>query len=145
MKIVTSFALFLVSEWIWGATLARAQIFLSMPLLLLMLFIIARARPVPALLIAFFAPLFSLTVFTLLVHIVIDRLFGITFPAVDQANTVSPFYACFLLALIHLFFQWLFFLLIDRIWSIPVKRYTLAALAANCLAMLPVYKFLPPL
>lgn len=145
MRIVTSFALFLISEWIWGATFARAHIFLSMPIMLLALLIIARARFVSALLTAFFAPVFSLLSFTALVHIFLDRLLGISFPAIDSAHTLSPFFACFLLAFIHLFFQWLFFMLIDRVVQIPVKRYTLAALVANLLAILPVYKFLPSL
>jgi hypothetical protein len=145
MKIITSFGLFLTSEWIWAVTFARAHVLLSMPILLITFLVIGKMRLTSAILYAFFAPIFSLSVFTFLVHGVIDWFFGINFTEMHNAYVVHPFAATFLLAMIYVFFQWLFFTLLSFCYRLPIKRYIFAALIGNLITMSIVYKFLPSL
>ena len=145
MKIISSFGLFLTSEWIWAVTFARAQILLSMPVMLITLLTIGKARLIPAVLYAFFSPIFAVAAFTFLVHGIIDKVLGITFAATKQTYVVHPLAATFLLAVIYTLFQWLFFYILSRFYSVPVQRYTVAALIANLITMSLVYKFIPSL
>ena len=145
MKILTSFGLFLTSEWIWAVTFARPYIFLSMPILLIMLFFVGKARLVPAVLYAFFLPIVTIAAFTLLVHGVLDAVLGIHFATSQQTYVIHPLAATFLLAMIYGFFQWLFFYILSRFYSLPVDRYTLAAILSNLVTLALVYKFMPSL
>lgn len=145
MKILSSFGLFLTSEWIWAVTFARAHILLSMPIMLIMLLVVGKARLVPAVLYAFFSPIVAIATFTLLVHGVLDTLLGVSFATSQQADVLHPFTATFLLAMIYAFFQWLFFYILSRFYSLPVQRYTVAAILSNLVTMSIVYKFMPSL
>lgn len=145
MKIITSFGLFLTSEWIWAVTFARAQILLSMPIMLITLLTIGKARIIPAVLCAFFSPIFAIGAFTFLVHVILDQLLGITFATTQQTYVIHPLAATFLLAVIYTAFQWLFYYILSRFYSVPVQRYTLAAFIGNLITMSLVYKFMPPL
>lgn len=143
MKIISSFGLFLTSEWIWAVTFARAHILLSMPVMLITLLSIGKARLVPAVVYAFFSPVFAISAYTFLVHVILDKLLGITFVATQQTYIVHPFAATFLLAIIYTLFQWLFYYILSRFYIMPVQRYTFAALIGNLITMLVVYKFMP--
>lgn len=145
MKLISSFGLFLTSEWIWAVTFARAHLLLSMPVILITLLIIGKARLVPAVIYAFFSPLVALSSFTFLVHGIIDKIFGISFQASQQTFVVHPLAATFLLAMIYSFFQWLFFFVLSQCYALPVQRYTIAVLVGNLITMLIVYKFMPVL
>lgn len=145
MKILSSFGLFLVSEWIWAVTFARAHIPLNMILMLVLLLTVGKAGLVPAVLYAFFSQIFALSFFTLLVHGLIDKVFGITFSVMQEAETIHPFAATFLLAMIYATLQWLFFYILSCFYSLPVKRYTCVAVLSNLITMCIVYKFLQPM
>lgn len=145
MKIISSFGLFLTSEWIWAVTFARAQILLSMPVMLITLLTVGKARPVPAVLYAFFSPIFAIGSFTFLVHVLLDRLLGITFALTQQTYVVHPLAATFLLAIIYSLFQWLFYYILSLFYRVPVNRFAFAALIANLITMSVVYKFMPSL
>lgn len=140
MPLIESFGLFLTSEWIWAMTFARSYIPINMICLLIMLATVGKAGFVCAILYSFFANIFSLVSFTLLVHGLIDKMLGIEFPAMQEAAILPSFTATFLLGIIYLFFHWLFFYTLSYFYSLPINRYMIAALLSNFITIFLIYK-----
>jgi hypothetical protein len=142
MKLISSFGLFLIAEWIWAATFARSYIFLNIIIMTLLLMIIAKVKFIPAMLQAFFSQLCALLVFTVFVHGVLDGIFKLTFQHY-AAETIHPFAATFLLGVLYALLQSLFFYILSYRSHLPLRLYVLITMISNGLTTLVVYKFLP--
>ncbi len=145
MKLVYSFGQFLITQWVWAVTFARAHPLINMLVMLSILLFYAKVKIVPAVCYAFFSQLFAVVVFTVFVHGILDKVLGIGFAQHETAFLIHPLAACFLLAMIYTALQALFFYILCFFYTLPVQKYSSIAFASNIITVFIVYKFLPTL
>jgi hypothetical protein len=144
MKFVNSFGQFLITQWVWAVTFARAQPLINMLVMLLILLVVSKVRVIPAVLYAFFSQFFALVLFTLFVHGVLDKMLGITFVENEQPFLIHPLATTFLLAMIYTALQTLFFYILSYFYALPVQKYARIAFVSNVVSMFVVYRFMSP-
>ncbi len=145
MKLVYSFGQFLITQWVWAVTFARAHPLINMLIMLSILLFYAKVKIVPALCYAFFSQLFAVVVFTIFVHGILDKVLGIGFAKHEMAFLIHPLAACFLLAMIYTALQALFFYILSYFYALPLQKYSSIAFVSNVITVFIVYKFLPVL
>lgn len=145
MKLLISFAQFLISEWIWSFTFALYHPIIAVLFMILLLIKYAKQKVIPSVFYAISSQAFASLVFTIVVHIIFDMFLGITFDASGAKSMIHPLAACFLLGVIYSGFQIAFFAAIRAWYRFPFERFSIAVCISNTVAALIVFKFLPVL
>jgi len=143
MAWITSAANFLLSEWLWNVTWGWYHIPVNIFILLFLLKFFGGLRIVPAVLISFFAQIFSLAVLSALVILIPVSLLGLKFIPYDcyVHQTMHPLLVCLSLGGIYFVMHVLFFALVNLFYSLNLKLLTLIAFVANGLSAVLVYRF----
>lgn len=144
MKLLYSFAQFLISEWIWSFTFAFYHPIINILITILLFVRSAKQRVVAAILYAVCSQAYASFLFALLVHVIFDMLLGISFDAgYEHARIIHPLAACFLLGLIYSIAQISFFAVMKRWYRFPAKQFYWIVCISNTITALIVFKFLP--
>jgi hypothetical protein len=143
MKLLVSFAQFLISEWIWSFTFAFYHPIITVLMMILLLVKYAKQRIISAVFYAICSQIYASLIFTILIHVFFDMLLGISFDGYELKNMIHPLASCFLLGIIYSGFQISFFAIIRTWYRFPIKRFALVTCISNTIAALLVFKFLP--
>lgn len=143
MKLLISFAQFIISEWVWSFTFALYHPIIAVLIMILLLIKYAKQRIIPAVFYAICSQACASLLFTILVHIVLDMILGITFDLSDARSMIHPLAACFLLGAIYSGFQICFFAFVRAWYRFPFEKFSIVVWISNTVAALVVFKFLP--
>ncbi len=143
MKLLVSFAQFLISEWIWSFTFALYHPIVAVLILILLLIKYAKQKIISSVFYAICSQACASLLFTFLVHVVLDLILGITVDASGVKNMIHPLAACFLLGVIYSGLQIAFFAFIRAWYRFPFEKFSIAVCISNTVAALIIFKFLP--
>lgn len=143
MKLLVSFAQFLISEWIWSFTFAFYHPIITVLMMILLLVKYAKQRIIAAVFYALCSQVYASLLFTILIHIIFDMLFGITIDTHETRGMIHPLASCFLLGVIYSGLQISFFAIIRTWYRFPMERFAIVVCVSNTVAALIVFKFLP--
>jgi len=145
MRLLCSFAQFLISEWLWSFTFAFYHPLINILIMITLLLCVAKQRVIPAVLCAVSSQLCAILLLAALVHLFLDMAFGISFEGYETMVMIHPLAACFLLGMIYATLQILFFYILTFFYRVPLQRFSFIVLVSNTISALIVFKFLPVL
>lgn len=143
MRVLYSFAQFLISEWLWSFTFAFYHPLINILIMIVLLVWLAQQRIIPAVLCAVSSQLCAILLFAALVHLFLDVTLGISFEGYGQMVMIHPLAACFLLGMMYTGLQILFFYILTFFYRLPLSQFSFIVLLSNTISALIVFKFLP--
>ena len=143
MKLVYSFAQFLISEWLWSFTFAWYHPIINVVIMIPLCMYVARQRFVQSVLYAVSSQAFAVISFAACVHLLLDLLFGITPENYELHKMIHPFVASLLLGVIYAVLQLLYIYLLSRLWSINFMLFGYVIVISNIITACIIFKFLP--
>ena len=105
MRVLYSFAQFLISEWLWSFTFAFYHPLINILIMIVLLVWLAQQRIIPAVLCAVSSQLCAILLFAALVHLFLDMTLGISFEGYEAMSMIHPLAACFLLGMMYAVLQ----------------------------------------
>ena len=141
MQLLSAFAQFLISEWIWSFTGALHHSTLSILLTIMLLIYVAKERMVSAVFYAVCSQLWAVLLFAGIVHLFLDTVCKVSCDVSAHAP-IAPLAACFLLGMIYTALQISFFYILRYFWYVPLERYAQILFFSNTLSALIVCKCL---
>lgn len=143
MRVLHSFAQFLISEWLWSFTFAFYHPLINILIMIVLLIWSALQRIIPAVLCAVGSQLCAILLFAGLVHLLLDMTLAISFEGYEEMIMIHPLAACFLLGMTYAALQILFFYMLTFFYRLPLRQFSFIVLLSNTISALIVFKFLP--
>jgi hypothetical protein len=143
MEWVTTAGQFLLSQWLWNVTWGWYHVPVNVFVMLLLLKFFGYLRIMPAVLIAFFAQIFSFIALTIIVFLGPIVSMGLEFKLYDcyTAPALNPLAVSLYLGAIYCVLHIIFFLIVNSFYSLNMRLVTLIALVGNTITALLVYQF----
>jgi len=138
---ISAVGYFFLNTWLWSMTWGFYHIPINIFVMLLLLKFVGKFSIIPSILMSFFSKVFSSALFTL---IVVFLVFVIHLQLqVDMSNqSINVLLACICLGTVYAVFQMLFFVILNRFYTLNMRIVMLISVVSNVLSALLVYKFL---
>ena len=135
---------FFISTWVWSVTWGIYHIPLNIIVMLIFLKFVGKFKIVPSVLLSFFSKVFAVLFYALIVFFLVFS-FGLKFSPetnTDNVQFVNVLLACISVGIIYSAFQSLFFIVVNKFYSMNLRDTILISFVSNIITALLIYRFL---
>lgn len=136
---------FFLSEWIWSITWGLSHIPINMIVMFILTKLTLRIRNISLFFLLALAHIFAIVMFTAFVVGIMIFIIGLNYLPSESAYSESynPFIACIALGLIYAFLQSIFFVMVNKRFTINMRSMVAIAVMSNLASAQIVYLLFP--